>query len=285
MRRVKRQLRLSSNLKRQYSYVWKPLLWVCLACFFIGGYLTDSLSAQPVPKKESVKVLRPIEPITYSYFENFNGMLLLPDGPPPYPAIIYSYDEFYELAGIGGAMKQGYDLAPIIRTFQSWGFAVLVPERRHHNPKSVKGAIRYLQAHKDIDSRAISLVGVSEGGFLSLLGCKDEKDLAALILLAPKSIHDTGSFSIVGLHRMMPRFSTPTLMLVGNEAPNSDVMSGRSLRKVLVMANKELEYKEYYVNKRWFWNSSNRFMDDIKRFIQQRIGVPIQKNPLLDYRG
>ena len=240
-------------------------------------------SAKEIKKRNPNKI--PLQKVSYSHLENFTGTLLLPNKKPPYPAIIYSYDEFYEIAGIDGAFQQGYDIEKIMRKFQEWGFAVLVPKRRHHKPKSIIGAIHYLRNRKDIQNDGINLIGVSQGGFLSLIAAIKEPEIASLTLLTPKAIHDSGIFSLPGLNRELIKLKTSTLMIVGNESPNNDVMSSRRIRKLMVLKNRELKYKEYHVNKRWFWETDKAYMKDIKTFLYQRLKYPIPKNPILDTRG
>ena len=226
------------------------------------------------PRNKTLPYQPAAQPIQYSYLGNFQATLSLPLSPPPYRAIIYSYDEFYEIAGVDKAIQQGYHLDNMIRTYQSLGYAVLVPQNRHHSHKSIQGAIQFLKNRKDINNNQIYLVGISEGAILTLLAAIHEPSVRAIVLIAPKNIHDTGTFSLPGIERIIEDFHTPTLLLVGNESTNNDVMSARNLRKLLTLNHRPHTYKEYYVNKRWFWNHRKKHIKEVYDFLNNSENYP-----------
>lgn len=118
------------------------------------------------------------------------GTLMLPPGPPPYPAVVL----------VHGSNAQTRDaLGPWSRFFVSAGFAVLSYDKRGTGNSSgdwkeadfaaladdVSAGLRFLTARPDIDRTRVGLWGISQGGWiLPLVAAKASSEVAFLIVHA-----------------------------------------------------------------------------------------------------
>ena len=237
----------------------KIFLVFCLVYFFLFSF---SICAETKPV-----------PVRYSYFGNFSALELVPEEAQNAPVVIYLYDEFYDRFGRGRSTQQGYDPFSFLRTFEEWGFISIMPNKPARKLNGIKAAIRYAQKHPQADPGSIFIVGCSEASFLSLFTGPLLNQTHGLILINPKSIHDTGYLSFPGFRRVVSQIKVPVLHLVSTEIKKVDIHTGRTIYKGLKDFGISVDYQEYPVNHRWFWTPKKTFMGRIKTFIDEKLGV------------
>ncbi len=212
----------------------------------------------------------PIQTIHYSYGGNFKGYLNIPEKAGRMPVIIYNYDHFLDRVGEDLAKKKGYDMEAFIRVFESWGYITLIPLERYRKINAIKGAIHYARNLPQARSEEIHLVGLTEGGFLSLLLLNEVPDVTSISILVPEPIHYTGYFSLPNLTRGIDHIQTPILMIVGEREKKWRVQLSQVLHQLFKQHHKKLTYKGYPVERYWFWNPEHGFMDDIHHFVERK---------------
>ena len=142
-----------------------------------------------------------VEQITFaSGVTPMSGILTLPSGPPPHPAVVVIH-------GSGRQTAEG--LAFIGESWARLGFAALTYDKRGvggsggryenvgiRTSEEVLGvlandalaAVAFLRAQRDIDRRTIGLVGLSQGGWIGPLAASRSDDVAFLVLYSGPTV-------------------------------------------------------------------------------------------------
>lgn len=128
------------------------------------------------------------------------GLLTLPAGPPPHPAVVVIH---------GSGRRTAEDLAWIGEAWARVGFAALVYDKRGvggsggryetvdpRNSEAVLGqladdalgALAFLEVQRDIDRRRIGLVGLSQGGWIAPLAASRSDRVAFLVLYSGPTV-------------------------------------------------------------------------------------------------
>jgi dienelactone hydrolase len=204
--------------------------------------------------------------IKYEYLGSYNAYMAKPVGTGPFPAIVYSYDEFIDWAGQYVANKRGYNLKKFASYFASQGYVVIIPLERYRKVNAVLGAIDYLDNQSFVQNKSIHLMGVSEGAFINLIALQKTNKIRSNICIAPIIINEKGylstnSFSFPTSKRV------PILFLEARDV-GWRINSQRKIYNELKKTYPNITYKTYHVKKRWFWFYHNRFMIDIHDFLK-----------------
>jgi dienelactone hydrolase len=122
-----------------------------------------------------------------------------PEGPGPFPTVVYSHGSIVDAVGVAGAREKGNELDVICAALAKEGFVAFFPIREKINPGRhyadyqpyykdiVNAAIDHLKTQPYVDSRRITLMGHSMGGTVTLIVAQDRKDLKAIVVSAPAS--------------------------------------------------------------------------------------------------
>ncbi len=211
----------------------------------------------------------PLFPVTqarYHYMGSYKTLISKPEGKGPFPVIIYNYDEFYDWAGKILSDKKGYRLEGIATFFSQRGYVCVIPIERFRRVNAIIGVTKFLKKKGYVDTKRIHLVGMSEGGFMSMVAAQKHADYASMILIAPIEIHDKGYLSrTFFLHQRPKNLNMPVFfMFVGDVAWR--IQSQQYVYNTLDQFYESLTLKTYYKEKRWFWKI-DRYGDEIHRFI------------------
>jgi len=210
----------------------------------------------------------PIKQVRYSDGDNYVASLLVPVlDPYKAPIVIFNYHEDVDRSKTLKVKREVQDYQKFMDAFYQMGIVTLVPHRRDIDLGAVRAAIRYARQMPYGDKRRIYLMGYSEAALLSLLGALDAPRLRGLILITPRSIHETGALSLPEVARKLPKLKTPTLLIVGTGLESGVVHLGRTFHRLFSQAKKPLTYREYNEVEKWFSDPNSLFMEDVKTFI------------------
>jgi hypothetical protein len=211
-----------------------------------------------------------VDTFHYHYSGNFKAWVSTPDTPGPWPVIIYNYDEYWDWAKEETAVERGYNIKSFMTTFNRWGFACIVPIERYRKLNALKGAIAYVKTQADFDSNNISVIGVSEGSFLSLLAPDENLPVSKIIMITPSAFYKSGRLSMSTLKALKTPLKQPIFFIVGARNRNWKLKESDTLYDQLNRLKFNLTYKEYDEKPAWFWNPEHAFMPDIYHFITGR---------------
>ncbi len=203
-----------------------------------------------------------------SFGGNFKVWVLVPDGPGPFPVIIYNYDEYWDLAGDRLATQKGYDLRQFMREFERWGFISIIPVERYQKVQALKATVLMARQMPKALTNRLHLVGLSEGAFLSMKLSEDMPYIKSITVMSPMSIHSSGYYSISDLKRNVQAISIPILYIIGASDKKWRVSTSYALYEALKQSRSQVMLREYPENHRWFWNPDHVFMQDIHAFLK-----------------
>jgi len=183
---------------------------------------------------------------------------------------VYNYDEFFDFAGYEGAYKRGYDIQAFLKEFSRWGFVCVVPLERYHKINAIKGALFWAKQQSFIKPNKLHLIGLSEGAFLGLMSQKEVQWVSSITLIAPVSIYQTGAFSLDGAKKIMPNLKVPVLYMIAEYDRPYRLGLTYELYKVFQVYRKDVTFKQYSENRKWFWDPTHSFMNDIHIFLTGR---------------
>src|ERR671924_2072624 len=127
---------------------------------------------------------------------NPEALLCRPEGKGPFPAVVHNHGVGVDTVGYQKAVKRGYDLPGICKQLAASGFLTFVPIRHggrglHILPShkaQVLEAIDYVKQLPDVDPSRIAITGNSRGALLTLMVSVEQKELKALVVMAPAEI-------------------------------------------------------------------------------------------------
>lgn len=205
--------------------------------------------------------------IQYSGLGNFKAICGLPSGKPPFPCVIYAYDQFVDWNGIKFATHEGYDLYAQAYAFSNSGYVCIVPVERFRKMDSLKSAVYFAQTQAYIDPKRIYMVGMSEGGFMVLMAIKSLPEVKRAVVINPRSPNDTGYFSTGTLLDGSNSIRAGVLFYMSR----SDIYRARSdslqLFHGLRTQGCRVQYLEKNVGYKWFWQPSQEYVSDVLSFL------------------
>ena len=245
---------------------FRNLLLLATCCAGCG--LRDSARSQTLSVRE--------EPV---HFPSGNlilaGTLILPGGPPPYPAVFLFH----------GSGPQARDLSTA-RWFAEQGFAALAYDKRGVGESTGDfrarpfmdlcpdglAAVEYLKSRKEIDRRHIGVWGLSQGGWLGTLAASRSADISFVIAVSGPGV-SPGEQMLVYYANELRDQGMPEGDVREADALRRDVWSYLFTGKGYERANRELSQARA---KRWF---------DAVNSQQDRLFEPLQKPSDLDRPG
>jgi len=203
------------------------------------------------------------------------GTLILPSGPPPYPAVFLFH----------GSGRQARDLSTA-RWFAGQGFAALAYDKRGVGESTGDfqagpfmdlcadglAGLEYLKSKKEIDPRHIGVWGLSQGGWLGPLAASRSSDISFVIAVSGPGVSPAEQMFVYYANELRDR-GVPEADVREADALRRDVWSYLFTGKGYEKANRELSQARA---KRWF---------DAVNSQQDRLFEPLQKPSDLDKPG
>ncbi|MBT5953513.1 hypothetical protein HOG98_02215 [bacterium] len=208
--------------------------------------------------------------VPYSYSGNYKAVVYIPRKLKNLPVVIYSYDQFLDLAGRELALKKGYDLEAFLKAFGEWDMICIIPLERNHKLNAVKGAIEYATSLEQANKDDIHMVGVSEGAFLSLLSLDSFPGVKTVTIISPHMIHYTGRLSLPELARKIGKIKADVMLMIGQRENTWKITISEIILSLFQQKGKHVRVKIFDKRKKWFWNPEHEFMSDIYEFITNK---------------
>ncbi len=158
------------------------------------------------------------------------GYLCKPDGPGPFPAVVYNHGGLGHI--IGGAPRE------TCRALAVSGFVGFSPIRRQTRPlfghfDDVMAGLAFLRALDVVDPERVAMIGFSRGGLLTVMAARRGANLRAVVIMA----------SALGRGHLQAELgnagsvTTPILILVAE----NDTGSRRTMGQDLVRASRRID--------------------------------------------
>lgn len=212
--------------------------------------------------------------------------LALPQGPGPFPGVVYNHGTLVRKDGHQKAAGRGYDVTAFAEALAQAGFAALAPVRSHlanagYGAAVEKGtgvahaALDFLKKRQPVDPARLGLMGFSEGGLISLWTAAERKDLAALVLMSPATLHEAGDRQLKAAARrnVLSGVTAPVMVTLGTK-DNKSILKvvGNRLVPNLQALGKEVTVKDTYpADHKWFWRPRPAYFKDILEFLKSRL--------------
>ncbi len=131
--------------------------------------------------------------VSYSADPELSGRLCKPQGPGPFPAVIFHHGGLGAI--IGGAPEE------TCQALSQAGYVGFAPIRRltrflYGHLDDVGAAFEYVKSVPGVDASRIGLIGFSRGAMLAYQFAAGRKDLKALVLMAAAGRRDDGLTSV-----------------------------------------------------------------------------------------
>ncbi|MBC8158716.1 MAG: dienelactone hydrolase family protein [Alphaproteobacteria bacterium] len=228
------------------------------------------------------------------------AIIAMPEGAGPHPAVIFNHGTGVRHHGFEGSKsmgqmdvgtftdalaKQGYVALAPIRPFKSYmayverggtvGSGSDWAEVVERGIDTVKTALAYLQARGDVRKDRIGVVGFSEGGNVTLWTVSETPGFAAVVLMSPASLRDSGRYWLknAASRDRVQAIKAPVYLSLGED----DL---RSIKKVLKRrlvpnlkeTNEGFESRlDYPGDHFWFHHLSDEFWPDITGFLAKHL--------------
>lgn len=210
-----------------------------------------------------------VQEIRYSGLGNFKAFSALPKGQPPFPCIIYAYDQFVDWNGMRFAQRLGYNLPEMAAAFADQGYVCIIPVERFRKMDSLKSAVDYASELPFVDPKRIYLLGMSEGGFMVLMAMKSLPNISAAVVINPRPPDDKGYFSVGTMLEDSEEIKAPILFYMSH----ADITRTRSESLQLFHGLRSRGVKVRYLDKnvgyKWFWHPSQEYVSDILGFYKK----------------
>jgi dienelactone hydrolase len=203
---------------------------------------------------------------------NNQALIFKPEGPGPFPTVIYNHGMVVDLYGLSGASAQGYQLERMCKALANSGYLVFAPIRQSgrgnisSHKREVDRAIDYVKKLPDVDPSRIGLMGFSRGGLLTLMVAVERSDLKALVILAPAP----GRGDFARAVTQVSSINAPVLLLVEASDEQNILedfeMLSRSLKELgkksqIIKYNRGGGHKLFYTVG-YYWDDVRRFLKD-----------------------
>jgi uncharacterized protein len=203
------------------------------------------------------------------------GTLILPGGPPRYPAVFLFH----------GSGPQGRDLS-MARWFAEQGFAALTYDKRGVGESNGDfrvgpfmdlcddglAAVEYLKSRKEVDPRHIGVWGLSQGGWLGPLAASRSADISFVIAVSGPGVSPGEQMLVYYANELRDR-GVPEAYAREADALRRDVWTYLFTGKGYEKARRELDEAR---GKPWFSEVNSQ---------QDRLFAPLQKPSELDRPG
>lgn len=212
--------------------------------------------------------------------EEVQALLCRPQGPGPFPAVVYNHGSVVDGHGYTGARQVGYDMDGTCEALAKEGVLALLPireptprgkgfmryEERYRDVAAA--AVDYVKTRPDVDPSRIALMGFSMGGLTSLLVAVERSDLKAVLLLAPA----WGRGRFPEAVERVPSLNAPVLLLV-EASDDPPILRGvELLERALKTHGKEARVIRYNRGggHRLFYRV-DYYWEDVRAFLREKL--------------
>ena len=152
----------------------------------------------------------------------YNALECRPEGPGPFPAVVYNHGSIVDAIGLAKAHELGNRLDEICSKLAEDGFVGFFPIREKINATRwyadyqpyyndvVNAAIDHVKTLPYVDKTKINLMGHSMGGLVTFLVAEERKDLRTLVVSAPASKNKAFSSAVYYANEI----NVPILMMI-----------------------------------------------------------------------
>jgi dienelactone hydrolase len=209
--------------------------------------------------------------------DNPQGLLCRPEGEGPFPAVVHNHGVGVDIHGYHKAVGSGYNLQGICKELASARFLTFIPIREGgRGPASLPShkaqvlqAIEYVKSLPDVSPSRIAVTGNSRGGLLTLMVGVEQKELRALVIMAPA---ETGRNFVRTLSRVSS-LDAPVLLLVEASDESEYQNNFDALDRVLREKNKQVRSIRYdRGGGHILFHSPGYYLEDVKAFLHDNIG-------------
>jgi dienelactone hydrolase len=209
---------------------------------------------------------------------NPDALLCRPEGKGPFPAVVHNHGVGVDIQGYQKAVRRGYDLPGICKQLAATGFLTFVPIRHggrglHTLPShkaQVFEAIDYVKQLPDVDPSRIAITGNSRGALLTFMVGVEQKELKALVVMAPAEI---GRNLATTLSRVSS-LDAPVLLLI-EASDESDLQNNFDTLDRVLRENKK-EVKSIRYNRgggHSLFHTVGYYLEDVKAFLHEKLGT------------
>lgn len=218
--------------------------------------------------------------VTYTTKQGQNRAVLhKPQGPGPFPVIIYNHGAVVEFDGYEGARERGYDLDGMAESLAAEGFIVFAPLREtgvdqdSEHVALINDAVDYAKTLPQADPSHVAMVGFSRGASLSYLAARGRNDLRALVLLAL-----AGGEGFLNDRPDQRRFKVPVLLLIAaDDIPERVELMDIAQREISTGGGevRAIRYPqggghELFWKKDYYWQDLRSFLEEKLKFSGRR---------------
>lgn len=232
------------------------------------GILSIELPAALAPEPTATQPPRNEEPQNPSF--ELNGSLCRPEGPGPFPAVIYNH------GGSGGAQIGGAP-AETCEALAEAGFVGFAPIRSEEwtmeeRLEYVLETVDYVKSLDYVDSSRIGIIGFSQGGLLTFMAATQRSDFSAIVLMAMAANNKI-------LEDYLPRagdISAPALLLISenDNAVQDHLQLMLNLEELLQSEGKQADliiYPPYKNDGHLMFFEVGEYWADVLEFLQQHL--------------
>ena len=228
------------------------------------------------------------------------SILGVPSGPGPHPAVIFNHGTGVRHLGYEGSKNRGQmDVSRFTDALVHDGYVALAPIRPFNSDTAyverggkvgseqdwtevvergidtVKAALAYLSARDDVMRDKIGVIGFSEGGNVTLWTAAETRGFAAVVLMSPASIRDSGGYRLrnAAARNRVAAIRAPVFLSLGeNDLRSIKKVVTRRLVPILQATNEGFEYRlDYPGDHSWFHQLRDDYWLDIAGFLGKHL--------------
>ena len=208
------------------------------------------------------------------------ALVCRPEGPGPFPAVVYSHGQVPNPQMLQRARQGGWRAT--CERLASDGFLAFIPVRRFSrdrrpqdlpaNRKELAQAVDHVKSLPEVDPSRVALMGHSRGGLLTLMVGLERKDLRALVITAPANIPPYFAEAVARVSSI----GAPTLLLVEISDEMGSVGAVNVLDEALRKHGKDVRAIRYDRGGGHFLfvgGSDLYWWNDVRAFLRETLGA------------
>jgi dienelactone hydrolase len=208
--------------------------------------------------------------------EDPQALLCRPEGKGPFPAVVHNHGVGVDIQGYQKAVKRGYNLPGICKELAEDGFLTFIPVREGGRGLStlpshkaqVLQAVYYVKSLPDVDPSRVAVTGNSRGGLLTLMVGVEQKELKALVIMAPAG----GGRNFSQMLSRVSSLDAPVLLLVEASDEAEYQNNFDALDRTLRAQNKEVKSIRYdRGGGHNLFHDAGYYLQDVKAFLHEKL--------------
>lgn len=175
-------------------------------------------------------------------------------------------------------MRRGYDLPGICKQLAATGFVTFVPIRHggrglqtlpSHKAQVIQ-AVDYVRQLPEVDPSRVAITGNSRGALLTLMVGVEQKELKALVVMAPAEI----GRNLSTILSQVSSLDAPVLLLIEASDESELQNNFNTLDRVLRENKKEVKSIRYSRGGGHnLFHTVDYYLEDVKAFLHQKLGT------------